>query len=99
MCPAKTPPRVSEDYIEECQVRYGEESNVYRVRVLGEFPWGDDDTVIAQELITEAISRDVEPTPFGPTVWGVDVARFGSDSSALCKRKGNAITEPIRTVA
>ena len=88
--------RVSEDYIEECRVRYGEESNVYRVRVLGEFPRGDDDTVIAQELITEAISRDVEPTPFGPTVWGVDVARFGSDSSALCKRKGNAITEPIR---
>ena len=64
--------------------------------MLGEFPRGDDDTVIAQELITEAISRDVEPTPFGPTVWGVDVARFGSDSSALCKRKGNAITEPIR---
>ena len=88
--------RVSEEYIEECRLRYGEESNVYRVRVLGEFPRGDDDTVIPQELVTEAISRDVEPTMFGSTVWGVDVARFGSDSSALCKRKGNAVTEPIR---
>ena len=88
--------RVSQEYIEECQVRYGEESNVYRVRVLGEFPRGDDDTVIPQELITEAINRDVEPTQFGSVVWGVDVARFGSDASALCKRKGNAITEPVR---
>ena len=89
-------PRVSNEYIEECRLRYGEESNTYRVRVLGKFPRGDDDTVIPQELISAAISRDVEPTKFGPTVWGVDVARFGADSSALCKRKGNAITEPVR---
>ena len=88
--------RVSEEYIEECRLRYGEESNTYRVRVLGEFPKGDDDTVIPQDLVADAISRDVEPTKFGPTIWGVDVARFGADSSALCKRKGNAITESIR---
>ena len=88
--------RVSDEYIEECRLRYGEESNTYRVRVLGEFPRGDDDTVIPQELVADAISRDIEPTQFGPTIWGVDVARFGADASALCKRKGNAITEPIR---
>ena len=92
----ETTARVSDEYIEECKLRYGEESNTYRVRVLGEFPRGDDDTVIPQELIVAAINRDVEPTSFGPTVWGVDVARFGADSSALCKRKGNAITESIR---
>ena len=88
--------RVSKDYIEECRLRYGEESNTYRVRVLGEFPKGDDDTVIPQDLVADAISRDIEPTQFGPVIWGVDVARFGADASALCKRKGNAITEPIR---
>tara|TARA_R110002020_G_scaffold7935_6_gene32593 strand:+ start:499 stop:1887 length:1389 start_codon:yes stop_codon:yes gene_type:complete len=88
--------RVSDEYIEECLIRYGEHSNVYRVRVLGEFPRGDDDTVIPQVLVTEAVSRDVKPSQYGPTVWGVDVARFGSDASALCKRKGNAVTEPIR---
>lgn len=27
---------------------------------------------------------------------GVDVARFGSDASALCKRKGNAVLDPIK---
>jgi hypothetical protein len=89
-------PRVSPEYIEECRMRYGEESNTYRVRVLGEFPRGDDDTVIPQELVAEAVSRDIEPTKFGPVVWGLDVARFGPDSSALCKRKGNALTESIR---
>ena len=88
--------RVSQDYIDECRIRYGEESNVYRVRVLGEFPTSDDDTVISMELTEGAINRDVMPTQYSPSVWGVDVARFGADASALCKRKGNAVTAPVR---
>ena len=89
-------PRVSEEYVDECKLRYGEESNTYRIRVLGEFPRGDDDTVISMDLTDGAINRDVMPTQYSPAAWGVDVARFGSDASALCKRKGNAVTEPIR---
>jgi hypothetical protein len=77
-------------------IRYGEESNAYRIRVLGEFPRSDDDTVIPMELLELAIQRDVAPSKFSPLLWGLDVARFGSDSSALCKRQGNAVTEPIR---
>lgn len=87
-------PRVSRDYIEEAKLRYGEDSNAYRVRVLGEFPRGDDDTVIPIELVQTATDRDV--TPFGNVVWGVDVARFGTDASALCKRRQNAVMEPVR---
>lgn len=86
-------PRVSKEYVEEMKVRYGEESNAYRIRVLGEFPLSDDNTVIPMELIDLAIQRDVLPSKFAPLVWGLDVARFGSDSSALCKRKGNAVQE------
>jgi phage terminase large subunit len=87
-------PRVSRDYIEEAKLRYGEDSNAYRVRVLGEFPRGDDDTVIPIELVQAAEDRDV--LPFGNVVWGVDVARFGTDASALCKRRQNAVMEPVR---
>jgi len=90
-------PRVSEAYIEEMKARYGEESNAYRIRVLGEFPKSDEDTVIPMELLDLAMNRDVEASPYAPLVWGLDVARFGSDRSALCKRRGNAVTEPIKT--
>ena len=89
-------PRVSEAYVNEMKSRYGEESNAYRIRVLGEFPRSDDDTIIPMELIDLAVQRDVAVSPIAPVVWGLDVARFGSDSSALCKRQGNAITEPIK---
>lgn len=90
-------PRVSEAYIDEMKARYGEESNAYRIRVLGEFPRSDDDTVIPMELLDLAMNRDVAPSQHAPLVWGLDVARFGSDRSALCKRKGNAVTESIKT--
>lgn len=89
-------PRVSEAYVKEMASRYGEESNAFRIRVLGEFPRSDDDTVIPMELLELAVQRDVAQTKFAPLVWGLDVARFGSDKSALCKRQGNTVTEPIR---
>jgi phage terminase large subunit len=90
-------PRVSEAFIEEMASRYGEESNAFRVRVLGEFPTTDDDTVIALELVESAFNRDVTTSPTAPVLWGVDVARFGSDKSALAKRQANRLMEPIRS--
>jgi hypothetical protein len=90
-------PRVSQEYINEMAMRYGEDSNVYRIRVIGEFPRGDDDTVIPMDLLESALHRDVAASKSAPMVWGLDVARFGSDRSALCKRQGNVVTESIRT--
>lgn len=89
-------PRVSTAYVAEMASRYGDESNAYRIRVLGEFPRSDDDTIIPMELLDAAQHRDVAPSKTAPSIWGLDVARFGSDSSTLCKRKGNAVTEPVR---
>jgi hypothetical protein len=91
-----TSSRVSADYIQSMKDKYGEDSNAYRVRVLGEFPRTDEDTMIAFELVQTAMDRDITPAPGAPTTWGVDVARFGSDRSALAKRHGQVISE-VRT--
>ncbi len=84
------------NHIADIVEAYGRDSNVFRVRVAGLFPVADDTTVIPLELVEAAITRDVEPMQVRP-VWGVDVARFGSDRSALAKRKGNVLLEPIKT--
>ena len=73
--------------------QYGEDSTVARVEVLGEFPSYDNDTVIPMELCRSAVMREVDLTASEPIVWGVDVARFGGDNSALCKRQGNTVLE------
>lgn len=87
--------RVTQDYIEEMKARYGEDSNAYRVRVLGEFPKADDDTVIGMALIKAASVRDIVAEPSMPVVWGLDVARGGSNSTVLIKRTGNVVSDDI----
>tara|TARA_A100001388_G_scaffold54723_1_gene37473 strand:- start:2987 stop:4519 length:1533 start_codon:yes stop_codon:yes gene_type:complete len=73
--------------------QYGEDSTVARVEVLGEFPRADDDTVIPMELIKASIDRDVSLSASAPIIWGLDVARYGGDNSALCVRQGNTVLE------
>jgi phage terminase large subunit len=87
---------VDEQFIKNMALRYGDDSNVYRVRVLGEFPREDDDTVISLQLVEAAIGREVEPAD-GKVIWGLDVARFGNDRTALAKRQKNVLLEPIKS--
>jgi phage terminase large subunit len=91
-----TSSRVSKDYIEDMKARYGEDSNAYRVRVLGEFPRAEDDTLISYELASAALERDIVLDPKSDRYWGVDLARFGNDASALCKRFGTVIPERVK---
>lgn len=90
-CSAST--RVDPNYVKEMGERYGVESNAYRVRVLGEFPLADDDTVIPRELLTSAMMRDVKPITSHAPIWGVDPAHTGADRSALAKRRANVLME------
>ena len=86
-------PLVDEDFLRDMAQRYGELSNAYRVRVLGEFPTVDDESFIGMGLVEAAFERDIEPYSGSLSVWGLDVARFGTDASALVKRKGNVVTD------
>ena len=89
--------RVSQEYIDG-EKRFGEESNRYRVRVLGEFPLADDDSLIPYYLIAEAAKRDIALANSEPVFWGLDVARsMQGDRSALAKRQGNLLLEPVKT--
>jgi len=89
--------QVSKEFIEDMNIKYGSDSNVYRVRVLGEFPKAEDDTVIPLYMVESSIDRDIGVDPYEPVVWGLDVANFGSDRTALCKRRGAELIEPVRT--
>jgi len=89
-------PGVSKDYVEFVERSWGTESNEYRVRILGEFPTTDADTIIAWASASAAVGRDIIQSPTTAVVWGLDVARFGMDRSALAKRQGRVLLEPIR---
>ncbi len=87
-------PRVTEEYVEYIAAKYGKDSNVFRVRCLGEFPTSDDDTLVPFHAVEAARGREIKP--IGDIVWGLDVARFGDDRTSLCKARKNAIIEPFQ---
>lgn len=67
---------------------YGEDSDFFRVRVRGEFPRAGSVQFISSEVVAEAQRREARCDRFDPTIIGVDVARFGANSSVIYIRKG-----------
>ena len=88
--------RTNHKEIEQWKEEYGEDSNFFRVRALGEFPTAEDDVIIPLHMVESAVNRDVKDVP-SDEIWGLDVARSGNDLCALAKRRGNVMPEAIKT--
>lgn len=83
------PGLVTHDWVDEMKAKYGEESDIYRVRVLGQFPRHASDTLISIDAVESAFNAERELYGLDDDVSGLDVARFGDDNSALVRRTGN----------
>jgi hypothetical protein len=85
-------------YLEEIVNSYGLDSDVTKVRVLGQFPSASSMQFIRSDLVEVARKREVVTEHYDPVVMGVDVARFGDDSSTIYFRKGRDARKipPIR---
>lgn len=84
-------PLVDQNYRPALVKKYGEGSNVVRVRADGEFPKQDDDVLIALEDTEAALKRDAVEGNHEKRILGVDVARFGSDRTTFVLRQGRAV--------
>lgn len=87
--------RASPIYAQEQIATYGDGSNAYRVRVLGEFPDHEDDVLIPAINIDTAITRDIVEDQRAPLIFGIDVSRFGDDRTVICKRRGNTVLDVV----
>jgi hypothetical protein len=83
-------PLVDNLYVERMGKRYGENSSIYKVRVLGEFPETSDDTIIPLNAIEAAVGRDARYDG-SMKLAGLDVGRFGDDPSGMIIRQGGEI--------
>ena len=79
---------VSREWIEEMKEKYGEDSDIYRVRVLGKFPNQDASGFLSQSLVEAAIGRKVDAPALPGLCAGLDVGR-GGDPSVLFVRSHN----------
>lgn len=93
--------RVSANWAEQRRIQWGEDSAIYKNRVLGEFHASEADVVVPLSWIEAAQARWHEwddagrPEPAGRNVNGVDVARGGADLTCLAWRTGPIVRELV----
>ncbi len=83
-------PLVAPEYARDIAREYGEDSDMYRVRVLGEFPKSGVYNLISLEQVEKAMERKA-PAGYrevAPCIFGVDPAWLGTDRSAIVMRRG-----------
>ncbi|WP_294659669.1 nitrilase-related carbon-nitrogen hydrolase, partial [uncultured Fusobacterium sp.] len=86
-------PWMKKSNIQTIAETYGKDSNIYRVRILGLPPDGDEDTCISRELVEKSKNvpkaidfKDIE-------ILGVDPARYGGDYTAGWSSTGSEFKE------
>lgn len=84
-------PLCAPDYRANLVAKFGEGSNVVRVRADGEFPEADDDTLIPLAHCEAALARERPEARTGPRRLGVDVARMGTNRTALILRQSTIV--------
>lgn len=91
-------PRVSTKWAKEQIDKYGRENPWVLVNVFGKFPPASMNALIGPEEVEAAIKRRYkEPDLFKfPRILGVDVARFGDDSSIIFPRQGLQAYDPMQ---
>jgi len=82
-------PLAKTEYSDRIAEKYGRDSDIYRVRVSGMAPKGNPESFIQLERVLRATKR--EASRFGKATMGVDVARFGDDSTVVTMLAGNVV--------
>lgn len=79
-----------DSWIEGMKVQYGEDSDNYKIRVLGEFGSFGESQFFTSPSIEDARNNTLEYRDYQnfAIVGGLDVARFGSDKTVFVTRQG-----------
>ena len=82
---------VSKEMIQYFEEKYGIDSNVFRIRIMGEAPLDDSLSFIPLSWGIQCIGNEIEVDETWPLTLSVDVAREGDDVSVILPRRGNKI--------
>ncbi len=82
------PGLVTPEGVQEALEDWGEESSLYQVRILGQFPTAGSSQLIRLEWVEQALQTAAVE---GPQALGVDVARSGEDETVMALISGNRL--------
>lgn len=77
---------VNQKWVEDMEKKYGRESDIFRVRVNGEFPNVNATGLFSLSDLEAAANRKADAS--GSMVISVDVARYGDDTTIIAEKRG-----------
>jgi hypothetical protein len=92
--PSTASPFVDPQWVEDMKIQHGEDSDEYRVRVLGLPPRTDAQQFISREFVLKAMDRRVETFHRWPLILGCDVGR--GDRSVMLPRRGRKVLPNVQ---
>ena len=88
---------VDQEWVEYMAEKYGRDSAVFKVRVLGEFAAMNENVIINRTDVKRAIGRRIPEQDIATTFIGVDVSSGdSSDYSTVCVRQGYEEKERLK---
>lgn len=89
---SRTCKAANKPYLEKLVEQYGgEDTDQARVRVRGLFPRTATRQLISTEAVEKCQKHHADGYEYQPKVMGVDIARFGENSSTICIRQGRKV--------
>lgn len=79
----------NKELMEEWRQDWGEDNDLFKVKVRGMFPATGNVQFIGSDLVTEAMRRPAIYSRNEPLIIGVDVARMGSNNTVIYPRIGD----------
>lgn len=93
---SRTSQAANRAYVDSLVEQYGgEDTDQTRTRIRGLFPRTSSHQLISTEAITKARDFEAQGYEYLPIVLGVDIARFGENSSVITKRQGRKVFAPL----
>jgi phage terminase large subunit len=81
---------INPEWVADKWRQWGETSPIFQARILAEFPTDGETMLLSLAAIEEATRREPSKAA-GPKVFGVDVARHGSDETVVVLRDGDSV--------
>ncbi len=87
--PGSVPGLVGPEAVQRATEDWGEDSSLYAVRILGQFPLASSSSLVQLSWLEDAVTAPQIP---GPEALGVDVARNGEAETVIVHMNGNRVT-------
>lgn len=71
--------------------QFKDDQDKIKVQILGQFPSASTNQFISTDSVDKCMKHEAVGWEYQPKVMGVDVARFGSNSSVICVRQGRKV--------